>query len=178
MNDILKREGGPTYYTPTAVVGQLLNNDGGHVTIINPPLGHYMEPSHRVQRKNWKKMWRLFPRFYITFSSCRTKLRTPAGNHANKQHEAMKLTKMRHTMYDEQQGICPHCGKYFDFAWMEMHHVLPWSRFGNLRYKRENMLLLCHDCHKEIHIDPYLNIRLMEAKSKELGIDLKDKFHV
>ena len=176
LNEIFRRSGEPTYYTPMAVVGQLVNQEGGTVTIINPPFGEVREPAHRVHRKNWKRMWRLWPGMYLTLSSCRTKLRLTPSNHADKQHEVMKLAKMRRDMYEAQQGVCPHCGKQFDFKWMEMHHVLPWARFNELRYKRENMLLLCHDCHKDIHCDPYLNIRLMESKAKELGINLNEKY--
>ena len=154
------------------------NYDGWQVNILNPPFGEFREPTHRVQRKQWKKMYRLWPGLYLTLSSCRTKLRLASSNHATHKHEVMKICKMRREMYDAQHGICPHCGKHFEFNWMEMHHVLPWARFNEMRYKRENMLLLCHDCHKEIHCDPYLNIRLMEAKAKELGIDLTTKYNV
>ena len=66
--------------------------------------------------------------------------------------------------------------KQFDISFMELHHVLPWSRFPELRAKKSNQLLLCHDCHKEIHCNPYLNIRLMEDKAKEFGIDLKERY--
>ena len=37
LNEIFRRSGEPTYYTPMAVVGQLVNQNGGQVTIINPP---------------------------------------------------------------------------------------------------------------------------------------------
>ena len=179
LNDIINRQGEPTYYTPPTVYGNLIeNHDGGQVTIINPPFGEYREPQHRVHRKNWKKMWRLWPGLYLTLSSCRTKLRLTPSNHADKQKDAMRLTKMRREMYDQQQGICPHCGKHFEPNWMEMHHVLPWARFKELHFSRENMLLLCHDCHKEIHMNPWLNIRLMKQKAAELGIDLTDKYNM
>jgi len=32
---------------------------------INPPFGDYREPTHRAERKNWKKSWRLFG-IYVT----------------------------------------------------------------------------------------------------------------
>ena len=37
MNEIFRRSGEPTYYTPMAVVGQLVNQEGGTVVIGNPP---------------------------------------------------------------------------------------------------------------------------------------------
>lgn len=35
LNEILG--GGKPYYTPVAVMGDLINQEGGQVTIINPP---------------------------------------------------------------------------------------------------------------------------------------------
>ncbi len=39
-----------------------------------------------------------------------------------------------------------------------------------------NWMVVCNDCHQEIHTNPWLNISLMEAKAKELDIDLKEGF--
>jgi hypothetical protein len=39
------------------------------------------------------------------------------------------------------------------------------------------MLLLCHACHKEIHCNPYLNIKLMEEKAAELEIKLSERYN-
>ena len=50
-------------------------------------------------------------------------------------------------------------------------------RFPELRAKRANMLLLCHACHKEIHCNPYLNIKLMEEKAAELEIKLSERYN-
>lgn len=59
---------------------------------------------------------------------------------------------------------------------MELHHVLPWGRFPELRGRRANIALLCHNCHREIHCNPWRNIEMMKAKAAELGIDLKVKY--
>ena len=39
-----------------------------------------------------------------------------------------------------------------------------------------NWMVVCTRCHNQIHTNPYLNIELMEAKAKELDINLKDMF--
>ena len=70
----------------------------------------------------------------------------------------------------------PLWGGGYDLSMMELHHVLPWARFPELRASSRNMLLLCHNCHKEIHCNPFLNIRLMEQKAAELGINLKERY--
>ena len=175
LNEIFRRTGEPTYHTPIAVIGELVNQSGGQVTIINPPFGEYREPPHRAERKNWKKSWRWFG-IYFTLSSCRVKLRTGCHDVNNHSRLAMNSRDIKGKMYEKQEHRCPHCGKEFPINRMELHHVLPWARFPEMRTKRANQLLLCHDCHKEIHCNPYLNIRLMEEKAKELGIDLKERY--
>ena len=37
LNELFRRTGEPTYHTPIAVIGELVNQQGGQVTIINPP---------------------------------------------------------------------------------------------------------------------------------------------
>ena len=173
LNEIFRRTGGQTYHTPIAVIGELVNQSGGQVTIINPPFGEYREPPHRAERKNWKKSWRILG-VYFTLSSCRVKMRL--SNHQRSLKLAQDSRDIKAQLYKKQDGCCPHCGKQFDMNYMELHHILPWARFPELRQKKRNQLLLCHDCHKEIHCNPYLNIRLMEEKAKEFGIDLNERY--
>jgi len=138
-------------------------------------MGEHIEPPHRVERKNWKRSFRFFG-IYFTLSSCRVKMRL---DHHNRSEKLAKDSRdMKGQMYAKQQGVCPMCGKQFPIQWMELHHVLPWARFPELRVKRKNQLLLCHDCHKEIHMNPYLNIRLMEEKAQEFGIDLNERYGI
>ena len=108
---------------------------------------------------------------YFTLSSCRVKMRYETHERSRKLANNQRDMKVK--MYKKLQGVCPICGKHFDPQWMELHHVLPWHRFPELRGMKKNHMLLCHDCHKEIHCNPYLNIRLQEEKAKELGINLK-----
>lgn len=59
---------------------------------------------------------------------------------------------------------------------MELHHILPVARFPELWDDRRNCVALCHDCHKEIHCNPLANIRMMQAKAAELGLDLAERY--
>jgi predicted HNH restriction endonuclease len=63
-----------------------------------------------------------------------------------------------------------------DYDNMELHHILPLARFPELGQSIRNGILLCHRCHKEVHCNPYKNIRMMEAKAEELGIDLTERY--
>jgi hypothetical protein len=38
--------------------------------------------------------------------------------------------------------------------------------------------MLCHQCHKEIHMNPWKNIKMMQAKADELGIDLAQRYEM
>ena len=43
--------------------------------------------------------------------------------------------------YERQKGICPICGKHFEFGEMEGDHIVPWSKGGNT--VPENLQMLC-----------------------------------
>ena len=53
--------------------------------------------------------------------------------------EAQKIKK-----YEEQKGICPKCGKEFDYSEMEGDHIIPWSKGGKTSY--DNLQMLCKRC--------------------------------
>jgi hypothetical protein len=131
-----------------------------------------------TQRKTWKKTIRIFRGwFYITFSNCKVKKRHASGYDRSGQL-AWNMRDIKGKLYERCQGVCPHCGQHHDISQMELHHVLPWARFPELRGKKRNMLLLCHHCHKEVHINPWLNIQLMLAKAQELGINLNERYQI
>ena len=172
LNELFRRTGEPTYHTPIAVIGELVNQQGGQVTIINPPY----EQAPR-QKRWWKRSFRFMKgRFYITFSNCRVKKRPTSCDHECSQKLTDNMREIKGYRYKQQKGLCPECGKLFDIKEMELHHVLPWGRFPELRARKANMILLCHKCHKEIHCNPWKNIEMMKAKAEELGIDLKERY--
>ena len=147
MNEIFRRTGEPTYHTPIAVIGELVNQSGGQVTIINPP--YHSQP--RAWRKGWAKKLRIGRLYFY-------------------------IVENKRKLYERQGGRCPHCGQPFEYEAMELHHVLPLARFPELGQSIRNGIMLCHKCHKEVHCNPWRNIELMKAKAKELGIDLKERY--
>lgn len=48
--------------------------------------------------------------------------------------------------YEQQQGICPRCGKHFDIADMEADHITPWSKGG--KTTSDNCQMLCQACNR------------------------------
>ena len=53
--------------------------------------------------------------------------------------------KMR--VYEKQGGICPICGKYFEYDEMQGDHIVPWSKGG--RTVDENLQMLCQKCNND-----------------------------
>ncbi len=48
--------------------------------------------------------------------------------------------------YEKQQGICPICGKHFEFNEMEGDHITPWRDGG--KTVPDNLQMLCKDCNR------------------------------
>lgn len=141
-------------------------------------VGHYECQQPTDKKRWWKRSFRLFGRFYVTFSNCRVKKRPTSCDHECSQKLIDNMREIKSYRYKQQKGICPECSRSFDIKEMELHHVLPWSRFPELRAKKANMALLCHQCHKEIHCNPWRNILMMRAKAEELRIDLNEKYEI
>ena len=85
-----------------------------------------------------------------------------------------RMKNLRRDVKAAQGDRCPMCGEVSER--MELHHVLPVARFPELWNDRRNCVALCHDCHKEIHCNPWANIRMMQAKAAELGFDLGERY--
>lgn len=170
LNELFRRIcGGSFYYTPPAVMGELVNQGVGTV-IITPP--YRSKP--RVWRKGWARRLKL-GRLYFYISNCRMKkrpIRDLMYNGATKHH----IVENKRKLYEQQGGKCPHCGQPFEYEQLELHHILPLSRFPELGQSIRNGVMLCHCCHMEIHFNPWKNIELMKAKADELGIDLKERY--
>ena len=48
--------------------------------------------------------------------------------------------------YAKQGGICPACGKHFDYAEMQGDHIVPWSKGG--KTLPDNLQMLCAKCNQ------------------------------
>lgn len=54
------------------------------------------------------------------------------------------------TMYNQQRGICPDCGKHYLKAEMHAHHIVPWYNGGVTELA--NGIMLCEECHRQRHL--------------------------
>ena len=125
-------------------------------------------------RRGWAKKFRAFG-LYFYISNCRMKKR-PIRDLMYSGAAENHVVNNKRKLYERQGGRCPHCNQPVDYDSMELHHILPLARFPELGQSIRNGILLCHRCHKEVHCNPYKNIRMMEAKAEELGIDLTERY--
>lgn len=129
--------------------------------------------------KFFKKTWKL-GRLYFTISNCRVKRRDTSG-YQRDNATAKRLYRTKLHLYEQTKGTCQICGKPLELKsgaeLAELHHILPCSRFNELKTDERNVMILCHACHKEIHCNPYYNIKLMEEKAQELGINLDERYN-
>ena len=54
------------------------------------------------------------------------------------------------TMYNQQRGICPDCGKHYLKAEMHAHDIVPWYNGGVTELA--NGVMLCEECHRQRHL--------------------------
>ena len=52
----------------------------------------------------------------------------------------------KRTIYEQQGGVCPHCGKKYKYEGMEGDHITPWSKGG--KTELANLQMLCQDCNR------------------------------
>ena len=130
--------------------------------------------SQRRWQQGWAKKFRI-GRLYFYVSNCRMKKR-PIRDLLYTGYVQDRCQENKRKLYDRQGGKCPHCGLPFDYEQMELHHILPVGRFPKLGGAIRNSIMLCHRCHKEVHMNPWMNIQMMKAKAEEMGIDLREYY--
>ena len=58
----------------------------------------------------------------------------------------------------------------------KVHQRVPWTDRQLAYLRKHYAVMLCHNCHKEVHCYPWKNIEMIKAKAEELGIDLKERY--
>lgn len=123
-------------------------------------------------RKTFKKLFKFGNlRIYITWN-----LRLKARNKRDDIFGCLKTPRLRRKLWERAQGKCERCGKDIDYNVCELHHVLPLGRFKEFADDINNMQCLCHDCHKDIHCNPFLEAKLIRERCNELGLNIEDYY--
>lgn len=82
--------------------------------------------------------------------------------------------KHKKPFLDKHNWTCEICGKKEEH--LNIHHILRWANFPELRTDERNFMCLCNDCHNAIHDNPFLECKMIRKKAKELGYNVKDLY--
>lgn len=111
-------------------------------------------------------------RFYITYN-----FRLKNSQIRDNEKKLFDIVPIKEKLWEKEQGHCMMCRKTISkFHHSQIHHVLPYARFPEFATNKENLLLLCRDCHKEIHTNPFLDCNLQQNTARKLGVKLKDYY--
>lgn len=94
------------------------------------------------------KKFKLFG-LYFYVSSVRMKRRRSKDEQMRHHHKTLRKKKL--LLYKQQDGCCEMCGRHFGTEALEIHHLVGISENPGLALATNNMVLLCHDCHVEVH---------------------------
>ena len=129
-------------------------------------LSNFTPPTKRKWVWRWGE-WRV----YITHH-CALKRK----EHHQPRHRP-ELAAMKSRLVEQRGQECQLCGKPIcKYSKTHIHHVIPWSRYPEGELDERNLLVLCADCHAEVHANPILNARLIHQTAQELGIDINKYF--
>lgn len=145
-----------------------------NVAIIAPPYEAGNKTVARL-RKAWKHCIKIAG-LYFYVSNVSLKRRGKRDLSYNTAHHAENIIKNKQKLYERQEHRCPLCGNEYPYREMELHHILPWARFPELKQSIRNSIMLCHECHKEVHSNPWRNIQMMQQKAEEFGINLNERY--
>jgi len=65
-----------------------------------------------------------------------------------------KYKEWRTKVFTRDNWTCQNCGKRSkagEPVYLEAHHIKSWAKYPELRYKVDNGITLCRECHKLIH---------------------------
>lgn len=70
---------------------------------------------------------------------------------------------------------CECCGKTHK---CQIHHVLPYNKFPELERDVRNIMMVCNDCHNNIHHNPFMESELIRTKATEMGVDYMNVYNL
>ena len=90
----------------------------------------------------------------------------PYKRQRNNGTHSHKMRDLKRRLLEERGGGCQCCGKELDTSTCEFHHIVPYSLNG-WHSNENNLMLVCHECHRNLHLNPLLNARLIEKHVAE-----------
>lgn len=129
---------------------------------------------NNTHKKHLKWMLRIGKlRFYITWNY---RLKNSSQRDQARNHNG--IVQVKDMLWKKHEGHCQICGKKIEkYSASQIHHILNWWRFPEYETDERNLLLLCSDCHHNIHKSALLELKMQIQKAKELGINLYDYYN-
>jgi len=147
----------------------------GNIIIKNSNVIVENTPStNKKEERHFKKCFRLGKwRIYLTynFRLKGTQSRDDGGSHY------WRSVHIKSKLYEKNGHKCELCGRHIEYKQTQLHHVLPYHRFREFEFDERNFMCLCKDCHRSIHLNPFLDSKLQRKKAKQLGINLKKYYY-
>ena len=70
----------------------------------------------------------------------------------NKFYQSQRWRELRGAVFIESNGLCQQClKKGIVSEGKEVHHIAPIEKSWAKRYDRDNLILLCDECHRIAH---------------------------
>lgn len=123
------------------------------------------------KKKHFKKMWKIGGwRLYLTHNF---RLKNSQSRDQERNHNG--IVDAKRIKWINTDGHCEICGKKLDrFNKAQIHHVLPWWRFPKYETDQRNLMLLCPECHRSIHLNPFKECSMIKKKCREFGLNYRD----
>lgn len=118
--------------------------------------------------------FRLFKSLYIYLTTSPMRIRRRRKVDMSREYRREYHANVLNLIRKRSGCKCEICGQ--GGVMLHIHHILPYSRFPEMDNNMDNLLYICHTCHNNIHINPFVNIRLMKQVADRYGIDLVAKF--
>lgn len=146
---------------------QTINITHSNVTINNEKI--------EGAKKHFKRCFKIGKlRFYITWDY---RLKNSQRRDQERNHNG--IVDAKRLKWAKTEGHCEICGKKINkFSNSQVHHILAWWRFPEYETDERNLMLLCPECHRSIHLNPFQECSMIEKKCREFGLDYKDYYNV
>lgn len=80
-------------------------------------------------------------------------------------------SRIKNALLDRSEWRCEKCGcKINDWHDAELHHIIPISMDPGKATDKGNMMILCKDCHKQIHSNPFAYVRQIAERFPEVAM--------
>jgi 5-methylcytosine-specific restriction endonuclease McrA len=121
-------------------------------------------------KRKWVWRWGDW-RLYITHHCALKQKEKHQPRHRN------KLAELKSKLVMQRGQVCELCGKPIEkYCKTQIHHIIPWKRYPEGELDERNMMVLCSECHAEVHANPILNAGLIYQTATKIGVDVKKYF--